>query len=144
MGFSTTAAFVILFILSLAIVGVAYSTFYSQIKDYVYQLKEEREKAVEKANTKLSIVSISAVGSATTHNLTMVVENTGTTTLNVSKFDLLVDGSLVDFAYNRTVLYPETTVEITSSNLAGGTNTTHRLKLVADNGYAIYATYTVS
>ena len=144
MGFSTTAAFVIIFVASLAVVGLAYSTFYLQLKDYVYKLKAEREDAVNKVNTKLDIVSISTVGTNTTHNLSVVVKNTGTTTLNVSKFDLLVDGVLVDFSYNRTVLYPETYVEIASDNLSGGIGTTHRLKIVAENGYAIYATYTVS
>ena len=144
MGFSTTAAFVIIFVASLAVVGLAYSTFYGQLKDYVYKLKAEREEAIEKANTKLEITYLNATGGLTTHNLTMIVKNSGTTTLNVSKFDLLVDGVLVSFDYNRSTLYPETSVQINSTDLAGGVNTTHRLKLVADNGYAIYSTYTVS
>ncbi len=144
MGFSTTAAFTIIFITSLVVVGMVYSTFYEQLRDYVYQLKLEKEEINEKANTKLEILSLTAVGTNTTHDLTITVKNAGTVTLKVSKFDLLIDGVLVNFTYDRDYLYPETNVTIQANNLDGGTGTTHRLKLVANNGYAIYYTYVVS
>ena len=145
MGFSTTAAFTILFVFSLAVFGIIYGVVSDTAKTYVSELREKKERIEEVSNTRLEYVTVTATSAAaSSHNLTVVVKNTGTTTLNIENFDLLVDGVRYSFDYNRSRLYPETAVEIDAYFLPGGNGTSHRLKVVADNGYAIYTTYVVS
>lgn len=145
MGFSTTAAFTILFVFGLAVFGIIYGVVSDTAKTYVSELREKKERIEEVSNTRIEYVVVTATSAtASSHNLTVVVKNTGTTTLNIENFDLLVDGVRYSFDYNRSRLYPETAVEIDAYFLPGGNGTSHRLKVVADNGYAIYTTYVVS
>ena len=145
MGFSTTAAFTILFVFGLAVFGIIYGVVSDTAKTYVSELREKKERIEEVSNTRIEYVVVTATSAtASSHNLTVVVKNTGTTTLDIENFDLLVDGVRYSFDYNRSRLYPETAVEIDAYFLPGGNGTSHRLKVVADNGYAIYTTYVVS
>ncbi len=145
MGFSTTAAFTIIFVFSLAVFGIIYSIVSDTAKTYVGELREKKERIEAVSNTRLEFASVTAVqATASSHNLTVVLRNTGTTTLSLDRFDLLVDGAMYRFDYNRTKLYPETAVEIRAYYLPGGNATLHRLKVVADNGYALYTTYVVT
>lgn len=144
MGFSTTAAFTIIFVFSLVVFGIIYEVVSDTAKMYVSELREKKERIEEVSNTRLEYVSVNAItATASSHNLTVVVKNTGTTTLDLGNFDLLVDGVRYGFDFNRSRLYPETAVELNAYYLPGGNGTSHRLKIVADNGYALYTTYVV-
>ncbi|NOY11550.1 MAG: hypothetical protein GXO67_05635 [Archaeoglobi archaeon] len=145
MGFSTTAAFTIIFVFSLAVFGLVYSIASDTAKTYVSELREKKDRIEASSNTRMEFLSVTATNAtATSHNLTVVLKNTGTTTLNLENFDLIVDGIKYGFDYNRSKLYPETAVEINAYFLPGGNGTSHRLKVVADNGYALYTTYVVT
>jgi len=145
MGFSTTAAFTIIFVFSLAVFGLVYSVTTDTAKMYVSELREKKESIESASNTRLELISLNATATSSgTHNVTVVLKNTGTTTLDVQNFDILIDGVKYGFDYNRTKLYPETSVEIKAYQIPGGNGKSHRLKIVADNGYAIYTTYVVS
>lgn len=143
MGFSTTAAFMILFIFSIAVFGMVYNVVSSTAKLYVEELREKKEKIEESSNTRLEIVSLSTNKNGNGYSLDIVLKNSGTVTLKTEKFDVLVDGIKMSFTADRQILYPETQVTIHIDNLPGGENTNHRLKIVAENGYSIYTTYTV-
>lgn len=144
MGFSTTAAFSILFVFSLIAFGMIYSTVSGIAKTYAVELREKKERMERSVNTKLEIISFNTTSSTAQHDLSVVLKNTGTSTLHPEYFDIIIDGLKYDFTYSSTPLYPSTSVQIDVSGVTGGINTTHRLKVVAENGYAIYAEYRVT
>ncbi len=143
MGFSTIAAFVVLLMFTFAALAEIYSGSYEQIKMYLSGIREKKDIIEEISNTNLEITQITTIPLGTTHDLIFIVKNSGSVTLNVSKFDVLIDGVLYSFDYNVTILYPENSVEISVNNIPGGNTTIHRLKLVAENGYSLITTYEV-
>ncbi len=144
MGFSTVAAFSIIFVFSLIAFGLMYSTVADIAKTYSFELGEKKVRMEETSNTKLEITGITTTPLAGSHNLTVAVKNTGTPTLHPEKFDIIIDGLKYDFAYSRTPLYPSTEVNLSVSDIPGGINSTHRLKIVAENGYSLYLEYRVT
>ncbi len=144
MGFSTIAAFLILFMITMASLGMIYLESYDQTKVYLNELREKRELIKSMSNTKLEIISVNTtLSSSSTHNLSLIIKNSGSVTLNITKFNVIIDGILYNFEYNTTTLYPETYAEIYVYNIPGGNETTHRLKLVSENGYSLMTTYEV-
>jgi len=144
MGFSITAAFSILFVFSLIAFGLIYSTVSDIAKTYAVKLREKKERMERSVNTKLEISGIITIPSATQHDLSVVLKNTGTSTLHPEYFDIIIDGLRYEFSYSSTPLYPSTSVQINVSGVSGGINSTHRLKVVAENGYAVYVEYRVT
>ncbi len=143
MGFSTTAAFSILFVFSLIAFGLIYSVVADIAKTYAVELKEKKERIELTTNTRLEISMLNTTPYGSQHNLTVLVKNTGTSTLHPEYFDMLVDGIKYSFDYSTTPFYPSTEVWFNITGVQGGINTTHRLKMVAENGYAVYVEYQV-
>jgi flagellar protein FlaF len=144
MGFSVAASFTILLITTLIVSGMILSESIHKLKEARLVYIQEKKKAIEVLTTEFQITSIEAYNtSPTTHTLTVTIENTGSTTLETSYFSVLVDGVLVDASYNVSYLYPGEYLRIDSSGLSGGAGTTHRLKIVAENGIAKYGSYQV-
>ena len=144
MGFSTVAAFSIIFVFSLIAFGLMYSTVADIAKTYSAELGEKKERIEDTSNTNLEITGITTTPLTGTHNLSFTLKNTGTPTLHPEKFDIIIDGLRYDFAYSTTPLYPGTEVNFSVSDVPGGINTTHRLKVVAENGYSLYLEYQVT
>ena len=144
MGFSTVAAFSIIFVFSLVAFGLMYSVVSDIAKSYVMELGEKKERIEISSNTRIEITNLTTTPLAGNHNLNVTVKNTGTPTLHPESFDILIDGLRYSFVYSTTPLYPSTEVEFGVSDIPGGINTTHRLKIVTENGYAIYVEYRVS
>jgi|Deesub1362A_J573_1020465.scaffolds.fasta_scaffold00392_6 flagellar protein FlaF len=144
MGFSVAASFTILLITTLIVSGMILSESIHKLKEARQVYIQEKKKAIEILTTEFQITSIAAYNtSPTTHTLTVTIENTGSTTLETSYFNVLVDGVLVDASYNVSYLYPGEYLRIDASGLSGGAGTTHRLKIVAENGVAEYGSYQV-
>ena len=142
MGFSTVVAFSILLISFLAASAVVYSVIAENYEEVKEVMEKRNERELEKLNTKINITSITVTGNATLYSLQVVVRNEGSTTLDVSKFSILVDGNLTDFAYSPSgLLYPADTTTIFLNNLSGGG--LHRLKVVTENGVGVYGSYGV-
>ncbi len=144
MGFSTTAAFSILFVFSLITFGMIYSVVSNTAKTYAVELRDKKERIESSTNTRLEILNLTTTASGAQHNLSVIVRNTGTSTLHPEYFDVLVDGLKYSFTYSSSPLYPSTETQIDVYGIPGGINTTHRLKIVTENGYAIYVEYTVT
>jgi len=142
MGFSTTAAFAILFIAGLIALGILSATVITEVRD-LNDLMKLRSKT-ELATANFEIVNVTAQNTTTTtYNLTVIIENTGSTTFNCTKFTLLVDGKPIEFTVNRSYLYPLQYAEFYNSSLSGGVGTSHRLEVVSDNGLIKYASFVV-
>ncbi len=144
MGFSTTAAFAILFIAGLIALSVLSATIITEVREINSIMKAKTRYEIGLKTSDFKIVNVTAQNvTTTTYNLTVIIENTGSTTFNCTKFTLLVDGSIINFTTNVTLLYPLQYAKFYNASLPGTVGSTHRLKVVSDNGIERYATFTV-
>lgn len=104
MGFSVSGSTALLFVALL----IGFGMFQSAATNGVERVNDARaasgERLLEQRNTAINVTSVSY--NATTDELSVRVNNTGSTTLSVSAVDLLVDNEYVT---------PTTTVEGSSS-----------------------------
>ncbi len=144
MGFSTTAAFAILFIAGLIALGILSATVVTEVREINNLIKLNSRNQIYIKTSDFKIVNVTALNtSSTTYNLTVVIENVGATTFNCTKFTLLVDGRPVEFTVNVTTLYPLKYAEFYNSSLSGAPGSTHRLTVVSDNGLIRYESFIV-
>ncbi len=144
MGFSTTAGFALLFIAGLIAFGVVTTVVTSEIKEINKIIKLKNKEEVELRSSDFKIVNVTAINvTATTYNLTVIINNTGSTTFDCTKFTLLVDGVIVNATCNVSKLYPLEYAKFTAGNLDGNVGSSHRLKVVSDNGIERYTTFVV-
>ena len=107
-------------------------------------VKLRNKKEIELKTSDFKIVNVTALNvTITTYNLTVVIKNTGSTTFDCTKFTLLVDGVVINATCNVSKLYPLECAEFSAGNLQGTIGSTHRLKVVSDNGIARYASFVV-
>lgn len=92
MGFSTSAAVVILFIGLFVAAGIAVPAFETAYDRQTDALDAREERTLELRNT---AIDIDASYDGTADELTVNATNTGSTTLAVAEVDVLVDGAYV-------------------------------------------------
>ncbi len=144
MGFSTTAGFALLFIAGLIAFGIVATVTISEVKELNRIVKLKNKEEIELKTSDFKIVNVTAVNVTTTqYNLTVIIENTGSTTFDCTKFTLLVDGKIINATCNVSELYPLEYAEFTAGYLPGTVGSTHRLKVVSDNGIERYASFVV-
>ncbi len=142
MGFSTTAAFAVLFIAGLIALSILSSVVITEVRQLNNLMKLRSRQEVERSDFR--IVNVTALNTTnTTYNLTIIVQNTGSTTFNCTKFTLLVDGNLTQFVPNVTLLYPLQYAQFYNSSLPGAPGSSHRLKLISGDGVEQYASFVV-
>ena len=136
MGFSTSGATAIIFIGLLVAVGIAYPVLQTAHEERLTAINDRDDRTLEMQNTAIELVD-------TTHDggdLTVTVNNTGSTTLSVSATDLLLDGdyvtlseseSEVDDASDRDLWQPGETLTITTQ-----TDDPDRIRIVTEHGIA--------
>lgn len=147
MGFSVAVAFVLL-VASLFIAFSVLGTVIGDVRELNVIAKKEKKEDMEVENTNFEIVSVNAQNtSLTTYDLSLVLYNSGSVTLESSKFSFLVDGELVNsssITYNSTYFHPLEYLQVKIRSLQGSVGSTHRIKVVSENGVEKYASYTVS
>lgn len=144
MGFSTIAAFTLLFIASLIVFGSIIIVTTSELKELNKIIKIKNKDYIELRNSDFNIVKVLAINtSETTYRLEIVINNTGSTTFTCSKFTILVDGIITNFTCNVSKLYPLQNATFYIDNLNGTVGSVHRLKIVSENGIQRFTTFTV-
>lgn len=94
MGFSVSGSTALLFVALLVGLGMAQSAVTNGAERVTDARSAADERLLEQRNTDINITSVSY--NATSGNLSVRVNNTGTTTLSVPAVDLLVDNAYVD------------------------------------------------
>lgn len=137
MGFSTSGAAAILFIGLLVAAGIAYPTFEAASDRRADAIDDRDQRAVELRNTELAVESVTY--NASTDALNVTAENTGSSTLIISKTDLLVDGEYyggydtsVDGTADRDLWHPGETLAMNAT----ATTRPDRVKVVTQYGVA--------
>ena len=141
MGFSVSMAFAIFLVglLALSTILVSSYDYRSGLIDNAERVRHER--MVKELQTDLEIITTDY--DAVQDILTIDVKNTGSTVLNASKVDVLLDGeletanitSLKVNGVDSSVWSPEDTLQIKISGVAANPT---RIKVIAENGISDY------
>ncbi|WP_332897795.1 hypothetical protein [Haladaptatus sp. CMSO5] len=138
MGFATSGATAVIFIGLLVAVGTLYPAM-EHADERVFDARDAHDdRALDQRNTAITVTQTTY--NATLNELTVTVENTGSTTLSVTQTDLLVDGAYqasrttsVGGDANRTVWVSGETLTIT---VTGVVPQPSRVKVVTEYGVA--------
>jgi flagellar protein FlaF len=136
MGFSTSIAVVILFLGTLLIVTSIYPTLDRSTEMLMEARAAQQERMLDQLNTKITITGITQQGS----DLNITVRNDGSTVLDSSELDVLLDGSYVTpgSITPSGVWTPDTSINVILTDVSPLTN--RRIKIIAKNGQSDYAT----
>ena len=93
MGFSVSGATAVVFIGLLVSAAALYPAVDHYTERHADALAADDERSLTRQNTDIEIAAAATSGDTTT--LTVDIDNTGASTLAVSKVDLLVDGTIV-------------------------------------------------
>lgn len=144
MGFSVSGATVVLLVGVLISVSTLYPALEANGERRHESLDAMEERSLSRQNT--DVLVDRAVYNRTTDTLTVVVNNTGATTLAVERTDLLADGryltnatTAVDGDATRTIWAAGEQLTLETTGLAEPS----RVKVVTEGGVAVTATPTV-
>ena len=140
MGFSTSAAFAILGVCLVVCIDIFSSIVLPAASELERSYKKLEDRIVERANTDIEITNVTK-SPGKPYNISIKVENTGSVSLEVKDFTVIVNGTIEDFDYNLPYLYPENTVILNITNLTY--TGLVRVKVVTGNGISDYETYSV-
>ena len=141
MGFSLAAATAIIGVAILISVELMVGTTIPTIEDVHESYDDMRDRSIDQLQTAINITSYSTKSNASLHDLNIDVENTGSTTLDVSHFTVLINGTNKPFTSTTGYLHPQNTAEIIVLALDG--TVTNQIKIVTDNGISDYYEYAV-
>ncbi|MEF8847782.1 MAG: hypothetical protein V5A68_01455 [Candidatus Thermoplasmatota archaeon] len=142
MGFSLSASAAIIGISILVAAEITIGTFFPAINDIYSSYDDMRNRAIEQIQSDIKITKISAITNNSNYDLNITVNNTGSTTLDTTNFNVLINGTNQVFYKSKRYLYPETHVYLKLYSLPGTGN--KRLKVITNNGISDYQKYTVS
>ena len=131
MGFSTVAATAIVGVSIVMAIEIIVGTTIPAITDVHNSYDEMRDRAVEQAQTDITITA--AIWN--NPNMRISVENTGSVTLNTSKFNILFEGASKTFTCSASYHYPKQTVIFTVPERADNGD---MIKIITNNGVSDY------
>ena len=136
MGFSTSISIVILFIGLLTIATSSYATIDRSTDLLAEAQVTQHERMLDQLNTKITITGIAIAG----NNVTITVQNEGTTVLDTGKIDVLLDGEYVtpDSITPSGHWIPDRSIDVLLSDVNPPTN--RRIKIIVENGQSDYET----
>ena len=144
MGFSLVGAAAILGVSILVIMEIIVGTTIPTVTNIQDSYRDMKNRAIEQVQTDINITSATAVANGSSHHdLTFIVNNTGSTSLETADFDVIVNGTKVTFTCATTYLFPENEATFTV-NYIDGRSVSRRLKVITENGIEDYFTYNVS
>lgn len=149
MGFSVSASTAILLVAAFASVGLLYTSAANGFEQVSDATQTQHEQALETDNSAVVVVNVTHNTSGTTDYVNVTVANEGSSTLHVSKTDLLVNGTYRDSFESRTVTTATGPVEVGSDGtdlwhpgenltyvLHENVSTPFRVKVISDRGVA--------
>ena len=140
MGFSTSAAFAIVGVCIFVCMDILSGSVLPSLSELNESYRAMERRAVERVNTGISITNITKTPGIP-YSIRIEVKNTGSTNLDVSRFTVMINGTIVEYSYDKNYLYPCDTVNISVTNLTYGG--VIRVKIVTGNGVGGYGVYVV-
>ena len=142
MGFSVSGSTAVILVGLLISAGTLYPALDHYTEQRADALTARSERALTQQNTALETGAVTY--NTTTSELTVTVQNTGASTLAVSKLDLLVDGSYQALPAAATAVDNDTMTDVWAPGepmtiTLTVTSTPSRIKLVTGPGVAVTA-----
>jgi len=142
MGFSLTAAAAIIGVTILIAAEIIIGSLPQKFEDVNESYYNMKNRIIEQTKTSINITSVTTTINGANHNISIIVENTGSVVLNTSYFNILVNGTNKQFNCSKPYIYLENTAYFNLTGLEGNSGT-RRLKVVAKNGVSDYYEYTL-
>lgn len=140
MGFSASATHLV-FIAAFLIIGSATYSVLAPTFDSVLDSGDEHSDLMEdQMRTAFMIGSTAVYPDVEDYDLQVNMTNTGTISIDITKLTVLVDGEPQNYVSGAALWSPEEITDIWLFDLPK-TGGDHRIKVVAENGVAAYATY---
>ena len=141
MGFSLVAAAAIISVSIVMAIEIIVGTTIPTVTDVHDSFDEMKDRAIDQVQTDINITGISSVTNGSNYDINITVENTGSTTLEIAYFNILINGTEKVFTCSNSYLFPENEVYFNVSSLQGTGE--RRLKIVTDNGISDYYEFTL-
>lgn len=142
MGFSVSAATAIIGVTLIMIVGSLAAELLPALTETNDSFANMKERAIARIQTDITIENISTPENGSNYDLHFIVENTGSVTLAIACFTILINGTQYPCSSTTKYLYPLNRVSLSITNLSG--LGTRRLKVITENGIAAYYNYTIT
>jgi archaellum component FlaF (FlaF/FlaG flagellin family) len=142
MGFSLTAATVIIGLSVLIAAEIIIGAFSPMVEDINESYGDMKNRIVDQVHTGINITNVATTINGANHNISITIENTGSVVLNTSYFNILVNGTDRQFVCSKSYIYIENIAYFNVTNLEGNAGP-RRLKVVTGNGVTDYYDYTL-
>lgn len=141
MGFSLVAAAAIIGVSILMAIEIIVGSTVPTLTDVHDSFDNMRDRAIDQVQTDINITDVTSEINGSNYDINVTVENTGSTTLETTYFNILINGTDKEFTCSKSYLHPENEVYFNVSSLQGTGE--RRLKVVTDNGISDYYEFTL-
>ena len=141
MGFSLVAAAAIIGVSILMAIEIIVGSTVPTLTDVHDSFDDMRDRAIDQVQTDINITDVTSEINGSNYDINVTVENTGSTILETTYFNILINGTDKEFTCSKSYLHPENEVYFNVSSLQGTGE--RRLKVVTDNGISDYYEFTL-
>lgn len=142
MGFSLVAAAAIIGVSTIIVIGIIVESLLPTMTEVNDSYDDMKDRAINQIQTDINITSVTTPANGSNYDLNFSVENTGSTALETSYFNILINGTDYQFTCTGSYLYPENELYFNVTNLSGTGN--RILKVITENGISDYYEYTIA
>jgi len=141
MGFSLVAAAAIIGVSIVMAIEIIVGTTIPTITDVHDSFDDMRDRAINQVQTDINITDVTSEVNGSNYDINITVENIGSITLETTYFNILVNGTEMEFTCSKSYLHPENEIYFNVSSLES--TGPRRLKIVTDNGISDYYDFTL-
>ncbi len=141
LGFSISATAAIIGVAVIMVLEVTMATMFPMVTDLDESYKEMSKRAIENIQTEIEIQNITVQINGSLHDLSIQIKNSGSTVIENTYVDLLINGTLSEFITSEEFWFPESNYTILANGISG--SGLQRVKLITKNGISDYDTYVV-
>lgn len=142
MGFSVSAAAAIIGVSCLIALEIFGGTLLPASTALYYAHSDFKKRAIQEMQTDFSITSIATTANGTGHHdLNITLENTGSSVIRCQKSSIIINGTLHNFSYSTTYVYPLKSVNFSVYNLSYTGQV--RVKIISNYGVSTYEEYSI-
>ena len=136
MGFSLVAATAIIGVSLIMCLEIIVGTTLPTLNDLHESFNDMKNRANNQVQTNIDITSVTTLVNGSNYDINITVENIGSTILQTTYFDILINGTKNEFNCSKSYIYPEHDVYFNVVNITGTGE--RRLKIVTNNGISDY------
>jgi len=139
MGFSISASTAIIGVAILMTLEVSMGTVIPVLTDLDESYDDMRQRTLDELQTSIVISNITVQANASLHDLSIKVDNTGSTVIDSNYVHVLIDGVLSSFTSSESYWFPEQLVTLSVYGVSGSGSKI--VKVVTNNGISDYKSY---